>query len=114
MSKEELMKLAEKYQAKADADFQNYQETGISRYGSSYRRNEDMAEALRMAAGAADEHRAYISMKGEMANFASRAQMAAIADTEEKRDELTEALVRDLASYGRMMNLIKDERCERK
>ena len=30
MSKEELMKLAEKYQAKADADFQNYQETGIS------------------------------------------------------------------------------------
>jgi hypothetical protein len=40
--------------------------------------------------------------------------MAAIADTEEKRDELTEALIRDLASYGRMMNLIKDERCERK
>lgn len=109
MSKEELMKLAEKYQAKADADFQNYQESGMSRYGSSYRRNEDMAEALRMAAGAADEHRAHISMKVEMANFASRAQMLAIADTEEKRADLTQALIRDLADYGRLMGLIGGE-----
>lgn len=109
MSKEKLMKLSEKYQAKADAAFENYQETGMSRYGSTYRRNEELADALRMAAGAADEHHAYISMKAQMANFACRAKMAAIADTEEKRDELTEALVRDLASYGRLLGLIGKE-----
>lgn len=106
MSKEELMKLAEKYQAKADADFQNYQETGMSRYGSSYRRNEELADALRMAAGAADEHHAHISMKAQMANFAWRAKAASVAETEEKRSELTEALVRELVSYGKMFGLI--------
>ena len=45
-------------------------------------------------------------MKGQMSNFASRAQMASTADTEEKRCELIDALVRDLVSFGRMFDLI--------
>ena len=87
MKKEELLKLADSFQKKADAAFENYQETGMSRYGSTYRRNEELADALRMAAGAADEHNAYIHMKGQMS-------------------ELTEALVRELVSYGKMSGLI--------
>lgn len=110
MSKEELIKLADSFQKKADAAFENYQETGMGRYGNSYRRNEELADALRMAAGAADEHRAYVSMKAEMSNFAWRAKMASTAETEEKRDGLVEALVRDLAAYGRLMGLIGEER----
>jgi len=106
MKKEELLKLADSFQKKADAAFENYQETGMSRYGNAYRRNEELADALRMAAGAADEHNAYIHMKGQMSNFASRAQMASTADTEEKRCELIDALVRDLVSFGRMFDLI--------
>ena len=106
MSKEELMKLADKYQAKADTDFQNYQETGASRYGSSFRRNEDMAEALRMAAWAADEHHAYISMKADIANFARRARALTTGGTAERRDELTQSLINDLVAYGRALGFI--------
>lgn len=40
MKKEELLKLADSFQKKADAAFENYQETGMSRYGNAYRRNE--------------------------------------------------------------------------
>lgn len=74
MSKKELMKLADSFQKKADTAFQNYQETGASRYDSAFRRNEDIAAALRAAAEAADEHNAYINLKMEMSNFASRAR----------------------------------------
>ena len=109
MKKEELLKLADSFQKKADAAFENYQETGMSRYGSAYRRNEELADALRMAAGAADEHNAYISMKAEMSSFAWRAKMASVADTEEKRSELVEALIRDLVAFGRLMGLIGGE-----
>lgn len=109
MKKEELEKLAEKYQAKADADYQNYQETGMTRYGTAYRKNEDMADAFRMAAAAADEHHSYIAMKGQMANFAWRAKMASTAETEEKQDELAKAIVRDLVSYGVLQGLIRRE-----
>ena len=46
MDKKKLMELAERYQCKADTAFQNYQETGITRYDTARRNNEDMAEAL--------------------------------------------------------------------
>lgn len=46
MDKKKLMELAERYQHKADTAFQNYQETGITRYDTARRNNEDMAEAL--------------------------------------------------------------------
>lgn len=105
MSKEELMKLAESFQKKADAAAENYQETGMSRYGSAARRNEDIAEALRMAAQASDEHHAYISMKGQMSNFAWRAHIASLA-TGDEREKLVDALLRDLTAYGRMAGLI--------
>lgn len=109
MNKEELMKLADGFQKKADAAFENYQETGMGRYGSSYRRNEELADALRMAAEAADEHHAYVSMKAQMSNFVREAKMVSTAEAEEKRGELMEALVRDLAAYGRLIGLIGGE-----
>ena len=89
MSKKELMKLADSFQKKADTAFQNYQETGASRYDSAFRRNEDIAAALRAAAEAADEHNAYINLKMEMSNFASRARRVMLYTTEEEKAELT-------------------------
>ena len=35
MDKKKLMELAERYQHKADTAFQNYQETGITRYDTA-------------------------------------------------------------------------------
>lgn len=109
MRKEELMKLADSFQKKADTAYQNYQETGASRYDSAYRRNEDIATALRAAAEAADEHQAYINLKMEMSNFASRARRAMLSASEEEKAELTEALIRDVVSSGRLHGLIGKE-----
>lgn len=106
MSKKELMKLADSFQKKADTAFQNYQETGASRYDSAFRRNEDIAAALRAAAEAADEHNAYINLKMEMSNFASRARRVMLYTTEEEKAELTEALIRDIVSVGPLYGLI--------
>jgi hypothetical protein len=106
MKKEELEKLAEKYQAKADTDYQNYQETGMTKYGTAYRKNEDMADAFRMAANAADEHHAYIAMKAQMATFAQRAHELKYADDEHKEDQ-TKALLRDIVAYGVMHGFVR-------
>ena len=106
MSKKELMKLADSFQKKADTAFQNYQETGASRYDSAFRRNEDIAAALRAAAEAAEEHNAYINLKMEMSNFASRARRVMLYTTEEEKAELTEALIRDIVSVGQLYGLI--------
>lgn len=57
MKREEIESLAAKYQQKADRAFQNYQETGMTRFDREQRNNEDLAEALRMAARAADDSR---------------------------------------------------------
>lgn len=64
MDKKKLMELAERYQCKADTAFQNYQETGITRYDTARRNNEDMAEALRMAASAKEDHDRMIHLRG--------------------------------------------------
>ena len=104
MTKTELEKMAEKYQSKADSCFDTYQETGMPRYANAYRKNDDLAAALRMAAAASEEHHAYIAMKAQMANFASRASLIQLRP--EEAEELTCALIRDMIAYGQMLGLI--------
>ena len=70
MDKKKLMELAERYQCKADTAFQNYQETGITRYDTARRNNEDMAEALRMAASAKEDHDRMIHLRGVLSQLA--------------------------------------------
>lgn len=105
MTREELWKMAEKYQAKADRDYQAYQETGESRHGSSRRRNEDMAEALRMAAGYADEHQEYVMMRGDMADAVNCAVRISRA-TGDDREALITFLVNTLITYGHTKGFI--------
>ena len=103
MSKAELEALAEKYAAKADKAFQNYQETGISRYSREYQNAEDLFFAFQAAANAAEEHAALIGMQTAMWNLADRAQKA---DTEEK----ARAVLEDLVSYARIMGMVREEK----
>lgn len=78
MDKKKLMELAERYQCKADTAFQNYQETGITRYDTARRNNEDMAEALRMAASAKEDHDRMIHLRGVLSQLAWRAAEATV------------------------------------
>ena len=110
MDKKKLMKLADGYRKKADTAYQNYQETGATRYYNSYHRNDDLAEALLIAANAADEHTAVTAIKAEMAHFAFRAAMATSKyRTESEKAELAAALASDIAAYGRMHGFISGE-----
>ena len=110
MDKKKLIKLADGYRKKADTAYQNYQETGATRYYNSYHRNDDLAEALLIAANTADEHTALTAIKAEMAHFAFRAAMATSKyRTESEKAELAAALASDIAAYGRMHGFISEE-----
>lgn len=90
LSKEELEKLAAKYQDKADRAYRNYQETGVSRYDRERRNAEDMAEAFRAAANAADEHFLLGILRADFIGYASLAD-AALAE-KAPREELEKIL----------------------
>ena len=94
-SKDELGKLAAKYQEKADRAYDNYQATGMPRYDRERRNAEDMAEALR----AADEHSVLGSLRAEFVWIAGQAD-AALAENapREKLAEILESII----SYAAM------------
>ena len=103
MSKAELEVLAKKYAVKADKAYQNYPETGISRYSREYHNPEELFYAFQAAANAAEEHAALLGMQMVMHNLAGRAQKA---DTE----EAARAVLEELVSYARMMGLAQEEK----
>lgn len=97
-----------RYQHKADTAFQNYQETGITRYDTARRNNEDMAEALRMAASAKEDQDRMIHLRGVLSQLAWRAAEANRA-SEEERPRKMQAVLGELLSAARMQGLIRDE-----
>lgn len=109
MTKAELEKLAEQYQRKADTAYQNYQETGITRYDTARRKNEDLADALRMAANAADEHSSLVHLKGTLSRLASKAESIAWAPDEQKPARM-QGVISELLTEARMRGLINDTR----
>ena len=97
ISKEELIKMAKQYQEKAERAFMNYQETGMSRYDSQYKKADDLASALRAAANAADEHSTLGSLRAEVVWWAGKADALLAEDA--PREKLT-ALLESIISYA--------------
>lgn len=103
-----LYKLAERYQNKADTAYNAYQETGITRYDTACRNNEDLAEAIRAAAAASDEHNELVHLRGNMADLAGMAQRAKNSDEETKAMRL-DVLMDSCISIGRLMGFLRRE-----
>ncbi|MCC8063708.1 MAG: hypothetical protein LIO70_01320 [Clostridiales bacterium] len=97
MTKAELEKLADRYQAKADRAYQNYQETGIQRYDRERANNEYLADAMQMAANACDEHTRLLSLQASMCDLAGKVQQG----------EDPQSVCSALMSYARMLGLIE-------
>jgi hypothetical protein len=97
LSKEDLAKLAARYQEKADRAYQNYQETGISRYDRERRSAEDLAEALRAAANADEEHSALGSLRAEFVWIAGQADAAL---SENAPREVLADILENVVSYA--------------
>ena len=108
LGKAELGKLAARYQEKADRAYQNYQETGISRYDRERRNAEDLAEALRAAANASEEHSALGSLRAEFVWIAGQAD-AALAENA-PREVLADILENVVSYAATACNYAKRER----
>ena len=109
MTKDNLEKLAEQYQRKADTAFQAYQETGMTRYDTARRNNEDMADALRMAASAKEDHEKLVFLRAELHHLASKAMSVNYA-AEDLKPRRMQEVINELLSIARMQGLIRDDR----
>ena len=105
MTKVEIVALAEHWQTKADRAMERYQESGLARHNREREQAEDMAEALRIAANAADDHDELISLRGAVYCLAVKAHAAVDAldepDWATDRDILTD-LARNIISTARL------------
>lgn len=108
LSKTELETLAEKYEAKASRAYQNYQETGITRYDRERRNAEDLASAMRMAANAEGNYSKLVNLRGSMSMLASKAQVA-LKEQEDKRVSAMEKVLKDLVALAVMEGLVTDD-----
>ena len=101
MTKVELIALAERWQAKADRAMERYQEDGLARHNREREQAQDLADALRGAANAADDHSELISLRGAVYCLAVKAHAAVDAldapDRASDRDILTD-LARNVIS----------------
>lgn len=108
MNKAELEKLIDRYGRKAEVAFQNFQETGMTRYDTARRNAEDMADALSMALGAEADHSACISMRCSISLWATKAKAVSTMDTDKKAQE-SEAILSEIIAFACMHNLVRDD-----
>ena len=79
----------------------------MHRYHSAYWRNQDMADALRMALSAKEDHDTLRDMRLVLSNFASRGAAAESPyRSPDERAELAARLAAEVADYGRQLGLI--------
>lgn len=107
VEKKTLEKLIAKYQNRADIAEQALQETGLTRYNTTFWNNQEMADALRLALSAKDDHDALLDMRMMLSNFATRGAAATSPHLpQEERVELAMKLSEEIADYGRRNGLI--------
>ena len=108
MTKAELTALAERWQAKADRAMARYQESGLARHNREREQAEALADALRIAAFAADDHDELISLRGAVYCLAVKAHAAVdalgVPDRATDRNILTD-LARNIISTARLYGL---------
>lgn len=106
LTKEDLERLANSHQKKADRAFERYQETGDPKHEREYRKHEDLTEALCVARDADDEHREYVRMRVWVSEFCDAAEdiLSGCYDKDETRRR-TEKVLKDLLAYGEMNGL---------
>lgn len=110
-SKKELDKLIAKYQEEADKNYRNYQETGMSRYERAQHKAEDLADTLRMAAHAADDHQKRLYYQTEIHNWAALARKIKedYSKPEPSNQRLVTMLINEILAVARLDGLIPKE-----
>ena len=117
MTKVEIVALAEHWQAKADRAMDRYQEDGLARHNREREQAQDLADALQIAASAADDHSELISLRGAVYCLSVKAHAAVdalgVPDRAADRDILTD-LARNVISTARLYGLDTEPTSSRK
>ena len=92
MDTKALKKLINRYQQKADAAYR--------RYDREYRNNEDLADALRVALNANDEHTQLISIRSDLATLAGAAEQAVHHHDISEATSVLNNLIAVASTYG--------------
>lgn len=92
-----LLAMAQKQDEIAAKAYYDYQETGVTRYDTKRRNAEDLAEAFRAAANAAEEHNALQTLRAEFVWHAQKADNALAVGA--NRDALA-AILDDIIAYA--------------
>lgn len=108
MNREQIEKLVERYQAKADRAYRNYQETGITRYDTAYRNNDDLATALRMAARSADDANELAALRVTLSDLAYSAKKI-YATPEAEIAEAAKRLADSAITEAKIRGLIRED-----
>lgn len=74
LKEKELAALIEKYEAEARKNDRNYQETGITRYERQKHKAEDLADTLRVALNALEDHQKMLHYRWTVLRFAMEAR----------------------------------------
>lgn len=109
MTKAELETLSERWRNKSESALERYQETGTQRYYREYCNAEDLADALKMAAEAADTSAANIHIKAQLADFAYKAWLIGHTDEESEKIKKTKDLLAELVSFGVTEGVIRND-----
>lgn len=74
--KETIEKMIDQADNRAEKAYRNYQETGIQRYAREWQKAEDLADTLRMALSAYDDHTKLMALKAELITLGADAHKA--------------------------------------
>ena len=98
LEKKELLKLADKYEALHQKNFEMFQQCGEQKYLRAHERYEDMADAFRMAANAEEDFSQKTHFGTLITNFATRAAGAIRANDPTEMKAVLQDLVETAAA----------------
>lgn len=85
--KETIEKMIDQADDRAERAYRNYQETGTQRYKREQEKAEDLADALRMALSAYDDHTKLRALKAELITLGTDAHKALTDGSQEAEEQ---------------------------
>lgn len=97
--KETIEKMIDQADDRAERAYRNYQETGTQRYKREQEKAEDLADALRMALSAYDDHVKLGALKAELITLGADAHKALAGGSQEAKEKILRRLISLAKSY---------------
>ena len=97
--KETIEKMIDQADDRAERAYRNYQETGTQRYKREQEKAEDLADALRMALSAYDDHTKLRALKAELITLGADAHKALTDGSQEAEEKILRRLISLAKSY---------------